>query len=163
MPLTLKTLFARLGARDRFTVHPVCYQCHKVFHPGVASNTVCPECELELFRPATQQLFDFLDDGHPTVFESADDEERAAVKREPHMVAPTQLLSGALEEFFARPGMVSAVNAWKTRTGTVEGELRSMQDADVWRTLKGHDGEWFFFGPSAEDELRLGVTFSLDW
>jgi hypothetical protein len=59
--------------------------------------------------------------------------------------------------------MVSAVNAWKTRTGSVEGELKSMQDAEVWRPLRGHDGNLFFFGPSAEEELRLGVTFSLDW
>ncbi|KAF7368239.1 hypothetical protein MVEN_00144000 [Mycena venus] len=59
--------------------------------------------------------------------------------------------------------MVSAVNAWKTRTGRVEGELRCMQDAEVWKTLRGHDGELFFFGPSAEEELRLGVSFSVDW
>jgi hypothetical protein len=26
-----------------------------------------------------------------------------------------------------------------------------------------HYGELFFFGPSAAEELRLGVTFSLDW
>jgi hypothetical protein len=168
MPLTLKTLFARLGARDRFTVHPVCYNCHKIFLPGTSFDTVCPTCELELFRPATRQLFDTLDDGRPTRFESADDndpdnDKPVVIKREPHMVAPVYLLSVALHEFFARPGMVSAVNSWKTRTGIVEGELRSMQDAEVWKALRGHDGESFFFGSSAEEELRLGVTFSLDW
>ncbi|KAJ7720064.1 hypothetical protein B0H14DRAFT_3521066 [Mycena olivaceomarginata] len=36
-------------------------------------------------------------------------------------------------------------------------------DAEVWKALRGHDGELFFFGSSAEEELRLGVTFSLDW
>ncbi|KAJ6572665.1 hypothetical protein B0H10DRAFT_1964333 [Mycena sp. CBHHK59/15] len=162
MLLTLKTVFSRLGARDQFTVYPVCYQCHKVFHPGVASDMICPDCELELFRPATRRLFDALDDGQPTVFESADNEESFGVNREAHMVAPIQLLSVALAEFFARPGMVAAVKAWKTRT-TVEGDLKCMQDGEVWKTLRGHDGELFFFGPSANEELRLGVTFSLDW
>ncbi|KAJ7907496.1 hypothetical protein B0H13DRAFT_2332311 [Mycena leptocephala] len=157
MPLTLKTVFVRLGSRDRFTLHLVCYNCHKVFHPGAASDAVCPTCELELFRPATRRLSDALDDG------PLDNEELIVVKREPHMVAPIQLLSVALEEFFARPGMDSAVNAWKTRTGTVDGELRSMEDAEVWKELRGHDGELFFFGPSAEEKVRLGVTFSLDW
>jgi hypothetical protein len=37
MPTTLHTVFARLKARDRFTIHPVCYNCHKVFQPGIAS------------------------------------------------------------------------------------------------------------------------------
>jgi hypothetical protein len=168
IPLTLKTLFARLGARDRFTVHPMCYNCHKIFPPEVATDKICPTCELELFRPATRRLFDTLDDGRSAPFESTDnddpDEDKfVGVKREPHIVTPIQLLSAALQEFFARPGMVSAVNSWKTRTGTIEGELRSMQDADVWKTLRGNDGELLLFGPSAEEELRLGVTFSLDW
>lgn len=162
MPLTLKTVFGRLGAADRFNIHPVCYQCHRVFAPGVAFNTFCPACDLELFRPATRRLFDALDDDQPTVFESADNEQPVGVTREPHMVAPLQSLSIALTEFFTRPGMVAAVNAWKTRT-TVQGELKSMQDGEVWRTLRGHDGDSFFFGPSAKEELRLGVTFSLDW
>lgn len=102
MPLTLKTLFAQLGARDRFTVHPVCYNCHKVFLPGTDSDTVCPTCELELFRPATRRLFDALDDVRPIQSDSADsdnpdDDPPARVKREPHMVAPIQLLSVALQ------------------------------------------------------------------
>jgi hypothetical protein len=78
------------------------------------------------------------------------------------MVAPIQTLSVALAQFFARPGMVSAVNAWKTRR-TVAGELRSMQDGNIWKTLRGHDGDPFFFSPSSEEEIRLGLTFSLDW
>lgn len=162
MPTTLHTVFARLKARDRFTIHPVCYNCHKVFQPGIASNTFCPDCNLELFRPAPRRLFNALDDGQATVPAPGDGEEVGDARREPHMVAPIQSLSVALAEFFARPGMVASVNAWKTRT-TVEGELRSMQDGELWRTLRGHDGELFFFGPSAAEELRLGVTFSLDW
>jgi hypothetical protein len=154
MPVTLKTVFSRLGIQDRFVVHPVCYNCHKVFQPGIDTATFCPACDLELFRPATKRLFD-------SVAEPGDAEE-PFVDRVPYMVAPIQVLSVALAEFLTRPGMVSAVNSWKTRT-TVAGELKSMQDAEVWNTLKGQDGNLFFFGPSADEEIRLGVTFSLDW
>lgn len=161
MPVTLKTVFARLGATDRFTVHPVCYRCHKIFSPGVRTNTICADCDLELFRPATRQLFEGLDDKQLAELEEGSNI-NVGLGRKPYMVAPIQLLSVALRDFFARPGMVAAVNGWKTRP-TVAGELRSMQDGDVWKTLRGPDGSSFFFRPSAQDELRLGVTFSLDW
>lgn len=134
MPLRLQTVFSRLKAQDRFTVHPVCYNCHKVFQPGTASNTFCPDCDLELFRPARRRLFDAIGDGKPTVPDPGDGEEAGDDRREPHMIAPIQSLSVALAEFFTRPGMVASVNAWKTRA-TVEGEFRSMQDGELWRTL----------------------------
>lgn len=82
--------------------------------------------------------------------------------RQPHAVAPIQVLSNSLTELFTRPGMVPAVEAWKSIPSD-SNNYRNMQDGDIWRNLKGADGESFFFGPSASKELRLGVTFSLDW
>jgi hypothetical protein len=78
------------------------------------------------------------------------------------MVSPIQLLSAGLHDFFKRPGMVEAVNSWKTRP-RVEGELNCMQDGKVWKTIKDGKGQPFFFAPEAADEIRLGVSFSLDW
>jgi hypothetical protein len=78
------------------------------------------------------------------------------------MVAPIQKLSDGLWDFFERPGMIAAVNQWKVRPG-VFGEARTIQDGQVWNTLKDKDDERFFFGPGAAEEIRLGVTFSLDW
>ncbi|KAJ6628380.1 hypothetical protein B0H10DRAFT_2271548 [Mycena sp. CBHHK59/15] len=92
----------------------------------------------------------------------ADDDLGYNAKRTPHLVAPIQLLSEGLKDFFDRPGMVRAVNSWKSRT-IVEGELRSMQDAKVWNTINGPDNKSFFFGGKSEKELRIGVTLSLDW
>lgn len=61
-----------------------------------------------------------------------------------------------------RPGMVHEVNKWKTREGKRR-EWGSMQDGNVWKTIEGPDGRPFFFGPEANGEIRIGVTFSLDW
>lgn len=58
--------------------------------------------------------------------------------------------------------MVSAVNSWKTRSRKA-GEAQCMQDADVWKTIKGPDGKSFFFGPAAKNEIRLGTSLSFDW
>jgi hypothetical protein len=38
-----------------------------------------------------------------------------------------------------------------------------MQDGAVWQTIKGRDNELFFYGPGAENEIRVGITLSLDW
>jgi hypothetical protein len=35
VPITLKTVFTRLGIEDKFVVYPVWYNCHKVFQPGI--------------------------------------------------------------------------------------------------------------------------------
>lgn len=38
-----------------------------------------------------------------------------------------------------------------------------MQDSEVWKTIKGPDGKSFFLEGDCDAEIRLGVTFSLDW
>jgi hypothetical protein len=58
--------------------------------------------------------------------------------------------------------MVAAVDQWKTWP-RVPGESRSIQDGKIWQTIKGPDGQKLFYGDSSENEIRLGVTFSLDW
>lgn len=42
---------------------------------------------------------------------------------------------------------------------------KCIQDGNVWKALRGHDGELFFDnGPSRKDadELRLGITIGFD-
>jgi hypothetical protein len=86
-----------------------------------------------------------------------------STKRRPVVVTPIQLLSSGLRAFFKRPGMVSAVNSWKNRPPADNSELKSIQDGNVWKTLKAPDGTSFFSGPGSEDEIRLGVSFGFDW
>jgi hypothetical protein len=81
--------------------------------------------------------------------------------RTPHLVQPIQPLSVGLHEFFARPKMVRVVNAWKTRR-IVDGELNTIYGGNVWQAIEGPDGTPFFSG-DANQEIRLGVTLSLDW
>ncbi|KAJ7130472.1 hypothetical protein C8R44DRAFT_731992 [Mycena epipterygia] len=114
-------------------------------------------CQEEVFGAAPNQG----DDGGDA---DADADSTAAGRngRKPQMVSPIQLLSMGLHDFFKRPGMVSAVESWRTRT-PVEGELNCIQDGGVWKEIKGAGGDSFFFGPGSEEEIRLGVSFSSDW
>lgn len=154
MPVTLPTVFARLGLKDdRFTLYLACYQCHQLFDRNLPFDTLCPECQIALFQPARRQLFESV--VSTTTGGSTPD-------RKPHLVAPIQLLSDGLRDFFQRPGMVPAVNLWKRRPHT-PGESRTIQDGHVWSTIKGSDGQSFFYGESSENEIRIGTTFGLDW
>ncbi|KAF8181189.1 hypothetical protein K438DRAFT_1768026 [Mycena galopus ATCC 62051] len=51
-----------------------------VFQPDITTNTFCPDCDLELFRPATRRLFDALDDGQLTNPGSGDGDEASFVQ-----------------------------------------------------------------------------------
>lgn len=156
MPVTLKTVFSRLGLKDdRFTQHILCYQCHRIFARDIPSDTLCPDCNIALFLPATRQLFE-------SVVSAMTGSTAREPTRKPHLVAPIQVLSDGLRDFFDRPGMIAAVNLWKSRP-TSPGELNTIQDGKVWQDIKGPDGRSFFFGRSGENEIRLGTTFSLDW
>ncbi|KAJ7721663.1 hypothetical protein DFH07DRAFT_784070 [Mycena maculata] len=160
MPRTLTTVFAKLDIKDNFTVHPICFQCHRVFDPAVAPHAFCPDCDEEVFGAAAP---DDPDASNDTISDSEDTPPPGTSrKRKPHVVAPIQLLSTGLREFFQRPGMVSAVNSWKTRSKKA-GEAQCMQDADVWKTIKGPDVKSFFFGLAAKNEIRLGTSLSFDW
>ncbi|KAJ7938708.1 hypothetical protein B0H13DRAFT_2301338 [Mycena leptocephala] len=141
IPRSLTTIFSRLELSDKFTVRLICHLCHRIFDVNDKSN-VCPDL-----------LGNDDDDGNTSEFN---------FQRTPHLVAPIQLLSDGLRESFKRPGMVPEVNSWKKRR-TVPGELKSMQDAQVWSTIKGPDKTSFFYGRSAEKEIRIGTTLSLDW
>ncbi|KAJ6565709.1 hypothetical protein B0H10DRAFT_2112485 [Mycena sp. CBHHK59/15] len=152
MPRTLKTVFSKFDINDHFAVLPICFHCHHVFELDI---------EEEVFGGTKRHNYDAWEDADADPEDS--DDPPGSGKRKPYMVSPIQLLSTGLQEFFKRPGMVSAVNSWRTRT-EVDGELRCMQDARVWKELKDGDGYSFFFSPKAEEEeIRLGVSFSLDW
>jgi hypothetical protein len=158
MPRTLKTVFARFQMNDNFTVHPICFHCHYVFEPNIKHDTFCADCEEEVFGAPNRDG----DDGWVDADVDADSDTAEVDGRKPQMVSPIQLLSTGLHEFFKRPGMVSAVESWRTRT-PVDGELQCMQDGRVWKEIKDTHGDSFFFGPGSEEEIRLGVSFSLDW
>ncbi|KAK6984574.1 hypothetical protein R3P38DRAFT_2413771, partial [Favolaschia claudopus] len=144
-PRQLSTVFLDLGLRDRFKVHPICFMCHRIFDAVNDSTSLCPDCGNEIYRPLTQSLFRRLF-GNNT---EEDDES----------IQPTRQL---LAHLFSRPGVVAAVNSWKTRERNTE-ELRCIQDGAVWNTIKGHDDRLFFFGGNSDKELRIGVSFNFDW
>ncbi|KAF7367179.1 hypothetical protein MSAN_00977800 [Mycena sanguinolenta] len=166
-PGSLTTVFSQLNLEDRFRSYPICYLCHRIFDP-LGSDVLCPDCECEIYRPQTRSLFrrTFESAPEPTTSRDLDSEEAVigstSNKRQAHVVAPIQRLSDDLRHLFSRPGVVPAVNAWKSRKRS-EQDLKCIQDGNVWNSIKGPDDKLFFFKGDSDKEIRLGVTFSLDW
>lgn len=159
MAQTLTTVLSKLELKDGFTVHPTCFRCHRIFDAKIAVNASCEACDETLFDIIDQEPVDEDAQSLPLSVPIPKPKQRTP---KPITVTPIQLPSQALADFFERPGMFRAVNAWKTRM-RIPGEMRCMQDGAVWSTIRGVDNESFFYGPGSEDEIRLGVTLSLDW
>ncbi|KAJ7142858.1 hypothetical protein C8R44DRAFT_866138 [Mycena epipterygia] len=129
IPLTLKTVFARLGSHNRFTIHP-------------------------FVQPVSWSYSD-LRHGDSLTHWMVD-------------LRTTRNLSGLNGNRIWSLLSSCCLLHLKSFSLDLEWFLRLMRgklarDADVWKTLRGHDKELFFFGPSAKEEVRLGVSFSLDW
>ncbi|KAK7041291.1 hypothetical protein R3P38DRAFT_2512250, partial [Favolaschia claudopus] len=166
MRRSLTTIWAKLGIKDEFAIHPVCSRCHRIFPPDTSTTTFCPDCEEELYGPPIlrdDEDRDLLEEIVDALIDDEAEPRQTPPKEQPNLVAPIQLLSAGLRGFFKRPGMVAAVNAWKDIEDDPNGDLRRMQDADVWKTMKAPDGTSFFSGPGSEEEIRLGVSFGFDW
>ncbi|KAF8840023.1 hypothetical protein BDN67DRAFT_693413 [Paxillus ammoniavirescens] len=149
LPLTLNTVIHRLDLHDRFTVYPVCGQCHRIFPTNTSTSALCPDCDTRLFRPVSDRIFRMITGRKPQ-------------RPPPLCAAPIQLPSSLLMDFLARSNNETACESWKTRT-TKTGELNDISDGEVWCTSQGPDQRPFFSRTEHPEELRIGVTMSLDW
>ncbi|KDQ05579.1 hypothetical protein BOTBODRAFT_182420 [Botryobasidium botryosum FD-172 SS1] len=140
MPIKLDTALNRLGLEPRFTIYPLCRRCHRfVQNPKATLKEQCLSCEEVIFSPPPP----------------------GSKKPKPKLAAPFSPLSHLLVDFLQREGMEQELDRWRTK-GSTPGKLDSVMCGDVWKTIKGADGQPFF-GPDYGDELRIGVTLSLDW
>jgi hypothetical protein len=149
IPKSLRTVIKRFDLDDRFTVYPICHICHRIFKPGIPSNAMCPDCDAALFKAISPTLFERIR-GKP------------APPAPPVCAAPIQVLSSLLVDFLAQPGIETAAEEWKSRVEE-PGKYKDIMDGEVWRTMKCADGSLFFDAADDSEELRLGVTMSLDW
>ncbi|CAK5266228.1 unnamed protein product, partial [Mycena citricolor] len=174
LPKTLKTTLACLSIHDQFKIHPICPSCHSIFPEVSPVDSKCPTCDTAIYRVRSQSMLDRLtatvtgagsgNDDDSDMEASTDAPAPESSKHsdfKPVAVAPILLLSDALQGFFERPGMVEAVQEWKTKSHSDE-KLESIQDGEIWKTQEAADGSRFFYDEGI-DELRIGVSFGIDW
>jgi hypothetical protein len=107
------------------------------------------DCDSCLFKPISNRLFRRLTG-------------QQSQRPPPACAVPIQLPSSLLADFLARGENKQACTSWKSCL-TVPGELKDISDGEVWKTIKGPDQKPFFSDPDDNEELRIGVTMSLDW
>ncbi|KAI0366608.1 hypothetical protein BV20DRAFT_913843, partial [Pilatotrama ljubarskyi] len=151
MPTMLKTTLRRLDLTDKFHILIECPQCRRLYKPMIRNHSVqCISCGVPLFSHPSRTIFlRLLGKTPPTPI--------------PKSVSPLRLISAAIMYLVRQPGMEAELEAWEERQIPPPGEYHSIQDGQVWKTIKGSDGE-LFFGPDRDrDELHIAVTFHVDW
>lgn len=148
LPTTLQTALHRLDLGDHFSINPMCVVCSSVLEPGVPTDTVCPNCETAIFKPATTRLYYRLTGRKPPL-------------PPPRLVAPIHLLSEQLADLLARPGIEEECERWKSLPRNPN-ELSDISHGRIWKEMKGSDGKLFFDPQDTSGELRIGVTVGSD-
>ncbi|KAG2063843.1 hypothetical protein BDR04DRAFT_945156, partial [Suillus decipiens] len=76
---------------------------------------------------------------------------------------PQNPLSNGIPRFLSQDGIELQLDAWRSQP-TTPGKRSSIQDGEIWKTLRGTDGN--LFDNTAErqdaDELRIGITLGFD-
>ncbi|EPQ57917.1 hypothetical protein GLOTRDRAFT_91486 [Gloeophyllum trabeum ATCC 11539] len=152
MPTTLTSVIYNFELEDRFQISPACPVCHELFAPSSGPDSTCPHCDVGIFQPQNRTLFESLTG-------------RSAPRLLPKVAVPISPLSNLLVDFLAEGENESICEQWLDYEPSEAGEYHSMLDGDVPRTVKDNNGKRFFARTSLSqpNELRIGVTLSLDW
>jgi len=149
MPRTLQTVFKCLDLHDQFLIHPLCKSCHRIYSPNSLTNAICLECSTKLYKPSPTTLFALLRGKEPP-------------PPTPKRAMPIQTLLSALPDFLSRSNNERLCQAWRTWRST-PGEKQEIWDGNVWKTICGLDQRCWFDPADNPEELRIGVTMSINW
>jgi hypothetical protein len=68
-----------------------------------------------------------------------------------------------LSSFVSRPDIEPHLDSWRNTADHDDGLFKDIMDGDVWKTIDGPNQEAFFNAQTEGQEIRLGLTMSLDW
>ncbi|KAG0703217.1 hypothetical protein DFH29DRAFT_874615 [Suillus ampliporus] len=138
---SLNTVFNHLNIKDNFNIHPVFPVCHHVYPHDSQGDTKCLNCSEPLFELSASRT-----------------------KPRPHLQCPQNPLSNAILRLLSRAGIEEELDAWHCHVPD-PGKRALIQDDEIWKTIKGNDGELFFDNSPEhpdKDKLRIGITLGFD-
>ncbi|KAG1817260.1 uncharacterized protein BJ212DRAFT_1270478, partial [Suillus subaureus] len=137
----LNTIFNHLDIKDNFDIHLVCPVCHHIYPHDSQGDAKCLNCSEPLFEPSTSRT-----------------------KPRPCLQCPQNPLSNAILHLLSCTGIEEELDAWRCHVPE-PGKRALIQDGEIWRTIKGNDGELFFDNSPEcpnKDKLRIGITLGFD-
>jgi hypothetical protein len=150
IPHTLDTILKRLNLEDRFKICPACEICQRVFKSSTPRGSRCPQCDEDLFISNSPTLFQRMTGRSPPL-------------PPPRLAVPIQTLSELLTDSFAHGPLEDQVVEWMS-CQSHPGQYNGFMDGRVAQELKDNAGNLFFDPESLDaNEIRLGVTWSVDW
>ncbi|KAH9918997.1 hypothetical protein B0H21DRAFT_658912, partial [Amylocystis lapponica] len=164
-PVTLHTAIQRLQLRDNFQIKAMCVACSRMYDNNPEANPLCTTCKTPLFKSTlVGEQLEAAQNAVPPSDNPTKVPSRANAKTAvPQLQTPYSVLSTQLPDYVSR--LETSLDAWRHKDPTPPGQLRSIQDGNLWKTLPGPDGQLFFDNrPDREDpsELRIGVTLGFD-
>ncbi|KAG2133009.1 hypothetical protein DEU56DRAFT_914034 [Suillus clintonianus] len=138
---SLNTVFNHLDIKDNFDIHPVCPVCHRIYPHDSQGDAKCLNCSEPLFEPSASRT-----------------------KPRPCLQCPQNPLLNAILRLLSHAGIEEELDAWHHHVPE-PGKRASIQDGEIWKTIKGNDGELFFDNSPErpdKDELRIGITLGFD-
>ncbi|KAG1861529.1 hypothetical protein DFJ58DRAFT_839673 [Suillus subalutaceus] len=97
-------------------------------------------------------------------FESSSATKPSRSTMKPKLRCPQNPLSNGILRLLSQDSIELQLNAWRSQP-TTPGKCSSIQDGEIWKTLRGTDGNLFFDNTAERqdaDELRIGITLGFD-
>ncbi|KAI0027268.1 hypothetical protein K488DRAFT_74674, partial [Vararia minispora EC-137] len=153
---TLQSVLEHMGVEPSFRVLPVCPTCLEVHPDTLSDDATCSRCSEPLFR-RTRRL---PNRSSPDTRTDAGD----AGPSRPFLQFPYHSIEAQLRDILAVPGIEEELEKWRDLPRQ-PGRYTDSFDGRVLREIRGPDNRPFFENPSpvCDDELRIGVTFGIDW
>ncbi len=152
VPISLRTVFRRLGLVDEFEVHAMCETCRWVYPPDFYLLSLnCTYCNSPLYSDVRGVLA-------PSSSDTPMD------RPLPRLRCPQYPLSSSIVRFVWDGSNEVDSEVWRLEP-PVSGVKSRIQDGRVWKSLPASDGELFFDNsPNRKnpEELRLGITIGFD-
>jgi hypothetical protein len=147
--ITLGSAMNALDLDPAPRILPVCISCQRVYPANTAHDAVCLPCNKPLF------------DIKPS---KPNQERRKVVRTNPKPVLPVAIKSiqEQLEEMLLVPGFEKSLQLWKD-VARLPGVYHDIHDGAICKEILGPDGKPFYCNPPLNNELRIGLSLSLDW
>jgi hypothetical protein len=149
MPERYQTALEHLGLEDQFKIYPICVSCHKFFPVDSQKDAECDDCNERLYLDPTAHQLDM--------------DVPSSSKSPPRLSVAYTPLASLLSSFVSRPDIEPHLDSWRNTADRDDGLFKDIMDGDVWKTIDGPNQEAFFNAQTEGQEIRLGLTMSLDW
>jgi hypothetical protein len=146
---TLGTAMKALNLDTAPRILSACIGCQEVYPSDTPSDVCCTTCNKPLF------------DTTPTAAERSRGKKSRKVPK-PVLPVAVKSIQEQLQEMLLVPGFERSLQEWK-KVKRRSGVYHDIHDGAICKEILGPDGQPFYRDGLEQNELRIGLSTSLDW